>query len=107
MICESAIKVAVFPIGVIIIPYQRLCSASAECVNEKMADLALEATSLDVDLTAQPFDLLGIMTQQLDLPLEKRKTLDSSEEDWQNAQAKRHGIRHGELRVSASVQAKV
>jgi len=85
MLCESAIKVLAFPIGVIIIPYQRLCLASVECVNDKMVDLALEAASLDVDLSAQPFDLFAIMTHQVDLLLENRKTVDSREEDWQNA----------------------
>ena len=106
MLCESAIKVLAFPIGVIIIPYQRLCLASVECVNDKMVDLALEAASLDVDLSAQPFDLFAIMAHQVDLLLENRKTVDSREEDWQNAQGKRHGIHGGWVtysRVSATV----
>jgi hypothetical protein len=98
MLCESAIKALAFPIGVIIIPYQRLCLASVECVNDKMVDLALETASLDVDLSAQPFDLFAIMTHQVDLLLENRKTVDSREEDWQNAQCKRQGI-HGELHI--------
>ena len=99
MLCENAIKVLAFPIGVIIIPYQRLCLASVVGVNDKMVDLALEAASLDVDLSAQPFDLFAIMTQRVDLLLENRKTLDSTEEDWQNAQGKRHGI-HGGLHTA-------
>jgi hypothetical protein len=49
-----------------------------------MVDLALEAASLDVDLSAQPLDLFAIMTHQADLLLEKGKTIDSREEDWQN-----------------------
>jgi hypothetical protein len=62
----------VFPMGMIIIPYQRLCLARVECVNDKTVDLVLKAASLDDNLSAQPFDLFAIITQRVDLLFESK-----------------------------------
>jgi hypothetical protein len=74
--------------GVIIIPYQQLCHASVESVNDKMMDLALEAVGLNFHFCSQPVDLPAVMMKQLGFLFENQKAFHTSEKYWCDAKHK-------------------